>query len=689
MRYAKHVGMDRSTRFFILAFLLLSGCGNERVARISAVLQPVATCHQAEQLIKQAAIAEMNERLDLNYQAAVSADGSPCWELVDGPQLSGGGTPRSAPNQRSPDTVSGTNNQVADVDEADFVKSTDDGHLFVVSDGKLRIVDAWPAAEAHVLATAAIEGKPKKMFVRGNRVLVYSSLSSGQPASEFAYYWEPRECTYGYQCDFTGDGHPTKLTIFDVTDLTHPIVQREIWLSGSLLAARRMGNAVYTVVSDNAPEFEGVTYWPDALPYCQSVHPLVAQRAFSALRAENEAIIEATDLADGFPKGVDSVQGDIASEDCSNFRATETLDGGAFTSVLAFDLQADNKTSITTVISRPGAVYVSPDALYMSVPHEQRGGYRFYGVDEAQASTVHKFKVDANLPEATYRASGVVKGRVLNQFAMDEHRDHLRIATTSGWTPDPSVHSTLTVLREEGTQLVPRGVVDNIAPTEDIRSVRFSGDRGFIVTFKKTDPLFAFDLSDPADPNIQGELKIPGFSTYMHMMDDDHLLTIGYDADDQGDFAWFTGVMLQIFDVSDMSNPTLTHKQVIGTRGSSSEALTNHLAFTYFPAKQALALPMTICEGRSGGGRYGQNMTFSGLMVFNTTVDKGFAELGRVDHPPGQDVDCRNWWTRANSQVKRSFFMDDYVFSVSERLVKANHLGDLNTDVATISIADH
>jgi len=172
--------------------------------------------------------------------------------------------------------------------------------------------------------------------------------------------------------------------------------------------------------------------------------------------------------------------------------------------------------------------------------------------------------------------------------------------------------------------------MENIAPTEDIRSVRFDGDRGFIVTFKKTDPLFVLDLSDPRAPAMMGELKIPGFSTYMHMMDPTHLLTIGYDADDQGDFAWFAGVRLQIFDVTNMADPKLLHYHVIGTRGSSSEALTNQLAFTYF--NNMLSLPMTICEGGSGGS-YGTNMTFNGLIVYVWASSRSSSSLSAVIEP--------------------------------------------------------
>src|SRR5690606_17148454 len=132
-------------------------------------------------------------------------------------------------------------------------------------------------------------------------------------------------------------------------------------------------------------------------------------------------------------------------------------------------------------------------------------------------------------------------------------------ATTNGQIWDPNVYSTITTLDEKGSKLVELGRIDHLAPTEDIRSVRFRGDVGYVVTFKKTDPLFVLDLSDPSAPTVEGELKIPGFSTYMHPLDEGHLLTMGYDADDQGNFAWFQGIQLQIIGVSDLANPALLH----------------------------------------------------------------------------------------------------------------------------------
>jgi len=272
----------------------------------------------------------------------------------------------------------------------------------------------------------------------------------------------------------------------------------------------------------------------------------------------------------------------------------------------------------------------------------------------------------------------------------------LRLATTSGYLPDPAAHNSVFVLEQQGADLATVGTIDGIAPGEDIRSARFVGDRGFVVTFKKTDPLFTIDLRDPRQPRIAGELKIPGFSTYLHMMDADHLLTIGFDAQDMGDFAWFQGIQLQIFDVSDFDHPALAHKTVIGTRGSSSEATGNHLAFNYFAPLDLLALPMTICQDSAGGGSYGMEMTFSGLLVYDVTVGNGFSERGRVDHPQGaydpddpygyRGADCGNWWQDPNSQVKRSIIMDNYVFSISSTLIKVNALSDLELDVASVEI---
>ena len=676
-----------------MLLIALAACDQGPNVRVQ--LQPLSSCGEVEQAIRDAALQEMNQRIDDALSDALeNAEAGYCRSWEDGDMMAGAGAPApSAPSSSSSNEgasqVSGTNNQVAGVEEADFVKN-DNKYIYIVANDHFRVIEAWPAPSTKEIAKVQIEGEPKKLFVTKTHALVYSSLTSSTGTS--GGYYGGGECTYGYSCSFTGDGNPTLITVFDITDRTAPKKVRTLRLSGSYVNARQVGAAVYTVLSSPGVRFDGLSYWPENLGYCEPHSYWEILAAFEKLRRENVRIIETTSMSDWIPSVEDEIVGAGKKNEllvgCQGFYRSSLSDGGQFTTVLGLNMDQQLPASASTIVSRPGAVYASADALYISVPHEQSGYGGWYSSMSGvkQASTVHKFGLETEKAQARYLASGVVKGKVLGQFSMDEHKGYLRIATTTGHVPSPDVHSTLTVLSHQAAGLVEVGAIDNIAPKEDIRSVRFDGDRGYVVTFKKTDPLFVFDLSSPTNPVTRAELKIPGFSTYMHMMDKTHLLTIGYDADDQGSFAWFTGVMLQIFDVSDPANPVRTHKEVIGTRGSSSAALTNHLAFNYFAPKDLLAIPMTVCESSSGGGSYGTDMTFSGLMVYDTTATTGFSLRGKVDHPPGQNITCGNWWTNAESQVERSIFMDNYVFSVSRSLIKVNDLGNLPVDLVSLSL---
>jgi hypothetical protein len=683
-----------------LSLLLSTACSSGEEERVSVELLALTGCDDVADRIRDNAIRQMKAELDRNYAAVASADyctGGAAEDASGGDDGGGDGGGEPGDPGGAADH-SETNNQVSGVDEADFVKN-DANYIYVAANGALRIIDAWPAAEAHPVAEVAVEGTPKRLFVSGDRALVYSSLTAPEPddggeGADAAWWGGSSDCTYGYDCSFTGDGNPTKISIFDIEDRSEPVLERELYLSGSFIAGRRIDSVIHTVVNDGGPAFEGLSTWPEDMDVCGDYSALALQRAFRELRERNIHIIRSTPVADLLPSvrevthEAGGEQEVLHGESCTGTYATGLADGAAVTSVLSLDLAAEGSLSLTSVVSRPGAVYASAGALYMAVPHDQQLADGWYlGYEQlAQASSVHKFALRDSAPHAAYEGSGVVKGRVLNQFSMDEYEGDLRIATTTGQVPDPAVHSTLTILRESGGELEEIGRVDDIAPTEDIRSVRFDGDHGFAVTFKKTDPLYVFDLTPPEAPRIVGELKIPGFSTYMHLMDEDRLLTIGYDAADQGDFAWFTGVLLQIFDVSDLTNPTLEHKEVIGTRGSSSEALTNHLAFNYYPTREALALPMTVCEGGGEDGSYGETMTFSGLMVYRVTAEDGFSRTGEVTHPPSEDVGCWNWWTDASSQVKRSVFMEDFVYSISETRLKVNAMESLASDLVEIPL---
>ncbi len=593
--------------------------------------------------------------------------------------------------------VSGTNNQIAGVDEADFIKN-DTKYLYVANGSSFRIIDAFPAANTHEVAKVDVPGEARKLFVEGNRALIYSAVapqplaSSADQATGSASQRGPsrggsaKECTYGYGCTLQGDGTETVLSIFDITDRAAPKLLRKLQTSSSLLAARRIGHTVHTVLAQKAVDSRA--FYSVYAPLDGAASESDIDAAYDALLAKNEASLAKIEVGTVLPTLSDT----LSQTPGVSLYQSSLPDGVSVTSLLSLDLDDDATVNFVSVLSRPGTIFASADAVYMAVSHEQSREWGWYaGHAEKELSTVHKFAV-GSFPQATvYRGSGLVKGRVLNQFSMDEKDHYLRIATTSGHLPDPAAHNTLSVMEDSDGKLGVIGELDQIAPSEDIRSVRFDGDRGYAVTFKKTDPLYVFDLKDPRAPKIEGELKIPGFSTYMHMMDASHLLTLGYDAADQGDFAFFTGVMLQIFDVSDSKNPKLTHKERIGTRGSSSEALADHLAFNYFAPKNLLALPMTICEGGNTQGGFGTKMSFSGLMVYDVTTANGFSMRGKVAHPSStnsggsgagyNDNGCSNWWSEASSEVRRSIIMDDFVFSVSDRRIKVNNLNALAQDV--------
>ena len=683
------------------------GGGGQGTQALRAALQPASNCDEALAQLKALALVNMEAQLSNNYYAAIDSVGRVCPEYVttyDAVAPDAGWYPEedTSGGDTGASEYSTTNNQVADVDEADFLKN-DGKYIYILADGRLQILDAWPAEQAHRIGSVAIAGEPRRLFVYDDVAVVYASMGAlgGGNDPYGGYGYGSGECTYGYFCDFTGDGRTVQLTVWDISDKTSPTKIREATFSGSYIASRRIDDAVYTVVWFPQPvvDIAGVYYWPQGIYASCDVTYTKAQvaEAFDALYAHNVEVIQKANLASVLP-GVNDrrlVDGQWVTSanvfgDCDDFFIDTAHDGTTLTAVFGLSLGSEAPLTETTVVSSPGAVYASKDALYMATRHTPQGLDDWYyesASEVPEASTVHRFALDASTHAATYYGSGVIKGRALNQFAMDEHDGYLRVATTTGTLPGPA-YNTITVLQPADAELKQVGLLDHLAPDEDIRAVRFNGDVGFVVTFKKTDPLFVIDLADPTAPAVRGELKIPGFSTYMHLMDATHILALGYDADDQGDFAWFNGVLLQIFDVSDLANPTLMHKEVIGTRGTSSEALTDHLAFTYFKARDALAIPITICEG-GGMGRFGDQLTFSGLRVYHVTLDEGFSLLGGIPHVASTGDDfgfCSSWWTEANSLVKRSIFMEDWVFSITPAEIKVSSLADLEHPVATLDL---
>lgn len=315
------------------------------------------------------------------------------------------------------------------------------------------------------------------------------------------------------------------------------------------------------------------------------------------------------------------------------------------------------------------------------------------------ATHVHKFEFATDATFPNYVASGTVAGNVKNQFSLDDKDGFLRIATTeqrmyvdadgkyvqptfpgsSGPIDRPQTVNHVFVLGVNGGWLDMVGDVGELAPNEQIYSVRFVEGRGYVVTFRRVDPLFVIDLQNPKAPTKLSELKIPGFSEYMHPLDATHILTIGRDATSTGQAQ---GLQLQIFDVADGKNPILNHKfTYTGSEYGSSEAEQNHKAFTYFADRKLLAFPY---YAYSTSGAYGMR---SSLELFNVDTGAGFSKVGSIDHtalvskaPTGY---CGGYYS---PQVRRGVFLENFVFSVSYGGVVAKDATNLAAAGSTLPL---
>jgi hypothetical protein len=292
----------------------------------------------------------------------------------------------------------------------------------------------------------------------------------------------------------------------------------------------------------------------------------------------------------------------------------------------------------------------------------------------------HSFDLKSDPSVPTYIASGRVGGSVNNQFGIDEKGGLLRVATTSQLTPSKahpsgSTVNNLFILEPIAGSLEVKGSVVDLAPGERIFSTRFVGNRGYVVTFRQVDPLFVFDLSTPSSPKKLAELKIPGFSEYMHPLGDTHLLTIGRDGDADGRI---NGLALQIFDVTDGANPRPAFKFVYSKQGSS-EASYEHRAFTFFAEKGLLAFPFVGYD----------NGVSSTLEVFHVDTATGFEKLGSIDHTAllaSQSQAAGGCYSSYGPEVRRGLFLENVAYAVSAGGIIAADIHSLATPIATLPL---
>jgi len=560
--------------------------------------------------------------------------------LFDGTQVFSQATKEGSSQINAP-SHSTTNVQVTGVDEADIVK-TDGNYTYLLAGNNVSIIKAYPPDEARLLCTITLNDmSPAGIFVNGDRLAV---LGSNYSTIEGPYLYSTT--TYVNEV-------ATYLELYDISNKTDPTLIKAYTTSGEYLNSRMIDDYVYIVAGQ--PAYYRIEVFPGI-----SVDKVNLPRIGPT---DNAKEVSASEI----------------------YYSNVTDQYFTFTTIAAINIKnlTQNTSSKTLMIGGTSTMYVSLTDIYVTYTTYDQTGYG-YG-----QTSIYRIHVENGT--ITPEAQGKVPGHVLNQFSMDQYGDYFRVATTTwGSTistikpPNGTVtivglqHSNVYVL-DMNLSIV--GRLESIAPGENFHSARFMNNKCYLVTFMMTDPLFVIDLSNPAMPTELGNLTIPGYSDYLHPYDENHLIGIGKEttASEQGYFAWYQGVKISLFDVSNVNHPVQIANYTIGDRGTDSPVLSDHRAFLFDKSKNLLVIPVLEAKvdqsqypyGQVPAGAYGQPF-WQGAYVFNITIESGLALRGKISHlENGVAI------YDSNHYVQRSLYIENVLYTVSDKKVKLNSLEDL------------
>ncbi|MFD2372022.1 beta-propeller domain-containing protein [Brevibacillus sp. GCM10020057] len=546
---------------------------------------------------------------------------------------------------------SATNVQVQGVDEADIVK-TDGTYLYQTAGNEVRIVEAYPAARMQVKSRIAYDDglfQPLELYVDEQRLVVIGQASESSAATPGIM--SKRRVPY------VENKQTVKALIYDISDTANPRLTRQVEVEGQYLSSRKSGPNLYLAANpylDTYRIFEEKEELPGPLYRDSAEGDQFQTVPYSAIHY--------------FPESIQPEYVMIAGIN---------LD------------RPQQKMSLCTYLGAGENVYASPDNFYVAVTEYETQPRAVQYAKPAFApailpvptkakTIVYRFGMKDGM--LAYSGKGTVPGRILNQFSLDEHSGYLRIATTSGdmWRTDENTSKNNLYVLAPDMRLY--GKLEGIAPGERIYSVRFMGDRAYMVTFRQVDPLFVIDLTQPSAPSILGALKIPGYSDYLHPYDENHIIGFGKEAESDKDMAYYQGMKIALFDVSDVAHPKEKFKTVIGDRGTDSELLTNHKALLFSREKELLAFPVTVYErdprqtAKDDIRAYG-SFTFQGAYVYQLNLQSGFTLTSKITHLTDQDLKQagEGWYNSANN-INRILTIGNTLYTVSNGYVAAEDL---------------
>lgn len=578
-----------------------------------------------------------------------------------------------------------TNVQVQGVDEADVVK-TDGEYIYQINRNRVIVIKAYDSVAGNAYSASGMKimstlnfvndnFTPQELYVDGNYLIAIGSYYEDVSKNTSVKRRGDVEILPYYRLKTT-----VMAIVFDIGDRSSIKKLREVEVEGNYVSSRKIGSVLYLI-----------------------------SNMYSNIYYENDEINVMT------PKYRDTSLSDkYVDMECSDIRYFPNSTATNYMNIAAFDIKDNENVNVQTYLGAGESIYASSENLYVSVANYNYNLVRplpveriiidevnINGDSDAAVSssavaepavvdsvsyvdrvttTVYRFSLDG--VNVTYLSKGEVPGTILNQFSMDENKGFFRIATTvrQVWGTGDNVSKNNIYILDETMNIT--GKIEDIAPGETIYSVRFMGDRGYVVTFKTVDPLFVIDLKDPSSPKILGALKIPGYSDYLHPYDENHIIGFGKDTVEIKGNAYYKGMKIALFDVTDVTNPIQKFSEAIGDRGTDSELLRNHKALLFSKSKNLLAFPVTVMEVNravkdENSLEYGQ-FAFQGAYVYNIDAENGFKLKGKITYISGEEYEkAESYYYNHERYVERILYIGDTLYTLSKGMVKAHGLDDM------------
>ena len=547
-------------------------------------------------------------------------------------------------------SVIGTNLQEVGIDEPDMVKT--DGRRIVVLAGSVLHVVLLDGDNLTLAGSLDLGFWSQHLYLDGDRVVVIAPTTGFGPM--------PLVEDVVFESDIAGGFFPQQSEVMtvaeiDISNPQDPELARTLQIDGRYISSRMVNGSIRLVVSSRPTGFA----W--SFPEGGGL------RSERIAEEENREIVRNSTIENWLPyyvvtdhRGVDETVAEGTLLDCHRTHHPDEFSGLSTLSLVTLDSSELAIDDATAVFADGEIVYSSGEATYVATsrwinPIVWESGDQ----PEDMATMIHKFSLEPH--SAEYRASGAVPGYMLSQWSMSEWNGDLRVASTTSpqWWDTPDSESVVTVLRDSSGELEIIGAVDGLGKGERIYAVRLIADRGYVVTFRQVDPLYVLDLSDPTNPTVEGELKIPGYSAYLHPISDDRLLGVGQDADESGRTF---GLQASLFDVGDPADPERIDRFTM--KHAHSELEWDHHAFLFDPSNGLTVVPFQRWSETSEGPQ-------AGALVFEIT-ENGIHEVGVVSHGAKAE-----WgW---ELPIRRSLLIDGDLVTISEAGVMVSGADSLDT----------